>query len=230
MQAFYSKPPPSASSSVYFRHRCVNQPGRGDGGHVTVGSAFPRHLRSTIQLVSDLEQSAGDGSHAWNTSMLPFASSHNSNDANEVRGHFQAFLAKPDDVLLLGGGDPNSTNDLSVSITIDRSATVIATVDMDFLEKLWEFLLLSAHLMHSAMLIAQELVTAVIVQEVSLSHVHTNNDLWLARFVRERWSAGNDVNGSNGSDPSRELLLDHAYIIEALANLGRWRLRRDLGL
>lgn len=167
-------------------------------------------------------------------------SSYNSDDAGEIRRHFRAFLADPDDVLLLGGDDPNNTSDLSISITLDRpvlasttsasTASSSSRADMDFLEKLWEFLLLGARSMQSAVLIAQELVVAVKGQKVTPSQIHRSNKTRLARIVRECSSARDSADEADGNakDPAHELLTDYVKALEALVDLGWWRLRRDL--
>lgn len=140
---------------------------------------------------------------------------------------FRRFLGDPDASTQDDTIDLNNTMELNIALNFERDEDHInSRTDLDFLEKMWEFVCTNITSAEEAVTLVQEfVVTFAATRAIPL--VHPANSSRLGEFLKSRADARRATEIDNGHSLQVELSTPHQALI-SLFELGEWKLQRDI--
>jgi hypothetical protein len=140
---------------------------------------------------------------------------------------FRRFLADPD-VALDDTNDANTTIELNLSLHFERDGEQMQSrTDLDFLEKMWGFLLAHAVSRDSIVSLVQEFIVAFATARV-IPHVHPENTTKLASFLTHRIEECRSAEKSSTLHQLQIELSQPQKALQSVLELGMWKLQRDI--
>lgn len=171
-------------------------------------------------------QSIHDSTFQWQSNTHSISSESEDSDQSDLLRRFRRFLSDPDasqeDTI-----DLNSTMELNIALNFERDEDQIKSrTDLDFLEKMWEFVRTNVTSAEAAVTLIQELVVTFAAAR-AIPLVHTANPTRLGEFLKTRADARRAA--ESGSDHSLQFELSTPQqALLSLCELGEWKLQRDV--
>ncbi|KAF1333535.1 hypothetical protein FI667_g2522, partial [Globisporangium splendens] len=234
-------PPPNSSSMVCFDGTSVSIGSRSPRVSIDSNEPFSAQVRHAINFLSHVEnlhsqqlvwyllllQSANDPAYKWPDNPSLANGDSDKSDRDYLVRKFRRFLADPD-VALDDTIDTNTTMELNLPMNFDRDGERMQNrTDLDFLEKMWEFLLAHADSRDTVVTLVQEFIVAFATARV-IPHVHPENATQLAAFLVRRIEECRSAEKSSALHQLQIELSQPNKALQSVLELGVWKLERDI--
>lgn len=177
-----------------------------------------------------MKQSVDDDEFKWSANdsqTQDDAAATEDSDHGHLLRKFRRFLSSPDapqdDTI-----DLNNTLELNIALDFASAADDLpkSRSDLDFLEKMWDFVLCSARSADAAVTLVHECV-ATFATVRTIPFVHPSNSTRLGEFLKTRAATANEDNVEMLHSMQTQLS-NRQEALSALVELGEWKMRRDV--
>lgn len=221
------KPPPNSSSLL-----CIGAVALGVADarqrEVSVAESrtttFQRMVQKTVAFLATLESAQSSDNSVTEALVAPEL-----DDAQhaQLARKFGRFVSSPD-AAEEEPADLNNTLELTIALDFDRATNCTSSrADLDFLEKTWDFAIANAGQAEEAVVVVRELV-ATFASARTAPFVHVTNVTLLGKFFAVKADAMASEDSVERLRSMQLELSNREQALRALAELGEWKLHRDV--